>query len=88
MFVIYNDETTLLYKSKTREWWETERSAKAARTRAKLAANEWRIADKNEFHAAIELKVRRKNLISGGWFTIAVNTPGYCDPSTESYWSM
>lgn len=32
--------------------------------------------------------VERTNLISGKTFMEASNTPGYCSPSSEAYWSM
>lgn len=32
--------------------------------------------------------VERTNLISGKKFIEASNTPGFCSPSSESYWSM
>ena len=32
--------------------------------------------------------VERKNLMSGEYFLEDLNTPIYCSPSSESYWSM
>ena len=89
IYVIYNDETTILHRNKRsrKEWWETERAAKAERTRAGLDPDVWKIIDKDSFHDRIEVRERRKS-IQGGWVTVTVNTPAYLDPSCESYWSM
>lgn len=32
--------------------------------------------------------VTRKNMMGGGEFTERYDTPHYCSPSSESYWSM
>ena len=34
-----------------------------------------------------ETYVTRKNLLSGNEFTERYDTPSYCSPSSESYWS-
>ena len=88
MFVIYNDETTRTHRSKTRkESWTTEGAAKAERTRAKLDPDVWKIEDAVYFRDNVEVKVRRRNIMSGKWFTESINTPGYLSPSSETYWS-
>jgi hypothetical protein len=35
-----------------------------------------------------ETYVTRKNLMGGNEFTERYDTPSYCSPSSESYWSM
>lgn len=41
------------------------------------------------FRVAIhETFVTRKNLLSGQEFTERYDTPSFCSPSSESYWSM
>ena len=53
------------------------------------------LAHYNEvFHAALgftvavtETYVTRKNLLSGQEFTERYDTPHYCSPSSETYWS-
>lgn len=88
-YVIYHDETTRTHKSKGGfESWKTEGAAKAEITRAKLDKDEWKIAPTDPFRATIELKVRRRNIMSGNWFTEAVNTPNCLSPASETYWSM
>jgi len=89
MFVIYHDETTRTHRSKSRkESWDTEGAAKAERTRAKLDPDVWKISPHDTFFATIELKVRRRNIMSGNWFTEGVNVPGFLSPASEAYWSM
>jgi hypothetical protein len=90
-FVIYNDETTRLHhnpKRPTSQSWATEAAAKGARTRAKLDPDVWLISPADHFFSHIELSERRRNLMSGKWITVRVNTSASCDPSTETYWSM
>jgi hypothetical protein len=70
-----------------KEDWATEAAAKAARTRAKLDPTVWLIAEKGEFHRAIELKETRKNLLSGKEFKVGVNAGYTTCPSSETYWS-
>lgn len=45
-------------------------------------------AEANYFHENIEKKVKRTNLMSGKEYYESVNTPRYCSPSSEAYWSM
>lgn len=53
-----------------------------------LVKADFAIAEVAEFHANIEKKVTRKNLMSGEEYEEAVNTPNCCSPSSETYWSM
>ena len=46
------------------------------------------IAEASVFHSTIEKTRTRKNMMSGVEYTETVNTPAYCSPSSESYWSM
>jgi len=101
-FVIYNIDTTYILKSPAKsvgcyvEYYKTEAAAKAAMTRivkkGKISEKEmnekYRIADVATFRTYIEKKETRINLMSGKPFEQSVNTPGCCDPSTETYWSM
>lgn len=50
--------------------------------------NDFSIADSKTFHNYIEKYVERTNLMSGKKFMERVNTPNYCSPASESYWSM
>lgn len=89
-YVIYNRETTRLLDNKN---YESERAAKAARTRAcnsgRIAtASDWEIAETSHFRNNIEKTKIVKNLMSGKDVEISVNTPLHLDPSSETYWCM
>jgi len=89
-YVVYNKETTRLLNTRN---YATERAAKAGLTRAVNADNtmiraEYAIAESNEFYSNIEKTVTRTNLLSGKEYQESVNTPSYCSPSSEAYWSM
>ena len=97
-FVIYNKESTQIYSYTRRNPWKrvesyaTMAAAKAAFTRlikkGEVNEEEWTIADREMFHMLIEKQVVRKNLMSGKEFTEPANTPYYCSPSSETFWSM
>ena len=53
-----------------------------------LVKSDFAIAEVADFRQNIEKKVVRNNLMSGEEFEEAVNTPNYCSPSSEAYWSM
>lgn len=91
MFVVYNKETTLIVGSRVHRTWKSLGAAKAHLARmAKMGydAEDYAIASHSFFSDNIEKTVVRKNLMSGKEFTESVNTPYYCSPSSESYWSM
>ena len=46
------------------------------------------IAETQHFHNTIEKMVTKKNMMSGKEFKETANTPYYCSPSSETYWSM
>ena len=54
----------------------------------KYAAEDIAVAEADYYHDYIEAIVQRKNLMSGQPFFERINTPHYCSPSSESYWSM
>jgi hypothetical protein len=92
VYVIYNRDTTVLV-GKT-EGYKSERAAKAALTKMPSYKLRWvnkdkfAIAERNQFATNIEKKKTVRNLLSGEECTIPVNTPRFCDPSSEAYWSM
>lgn len=87
-YVVYNTESTRLMDTRTHA---TERAAKAALTRAvnagRVAREEMSIAESNDFYDNIEKMVEKTNLLSGEKYMERINTPSYCSPSSESYWS-
>jgi hypothetical protein len=50
--------------------------------------DDYAIADATDFHDNIEKMVTRVNLMSQKEFEERANTPIYCSPAFESYWSM
>ena len=46
------------------------------------------IAEVDYYHANIEKQVERVNMMTGKKYYESVNTPRYCSPSSEAYWSM
>lgn len=90
MFVVYNKATTVIVKSKRHDSFKSLGAAKAHLTR--MGKMGYRV----ENHAVseevafrnIEKTEERTNLMSGKKFTLSVNTPRCCDPSSELYWSM
>ena len=45
------------------------------------------IAEYDYYEANLEKQVERTNLMTGEKFMESVNTPYYCSPSSETYWS-
>ncbi len=69
--------------------YKTRGAAQATRTRqcrkAGWTAGDLSIVDIKEYKPRM---VTRKNLMSGIEFQEDVNTPYFCSPSSETYWSM
>ena len=89
-FVIYDIVSTRIFtpKGSYKKTYESLSAAKAAMTRNKLSKDVYAIADYKDFTDYIEERVTRKHLLTGKEFTIPINTPACCDPSTETYHSM
>jgi hypothetical protein len=54
----------------------------------KYTADQLAVAEADYYHDHIEAIVQRTNLMSGKPFFERINTPNYCSPSSETYWSM
>ena len=69
--------------------YKTFGAARATRTRlcrkAGYSVADLSIVDTKNYQPRM---VTRKNLMSGVEFREDVNTPYYCSPSSETYWSM
>jgi hypothetical protein len=69
--------------------YKTRGAAQATRTRlcrkAGWTAGDLSIVDIKDYQPRM---VTRKNLMSGAEFQEDVNTPYFCSPSSETYWSM
>lgn len=71
--------------------YATERGAKIACTKMNNAAgntSQWKVMDRKEYDARPVKMVERTNLMTGKKFMEAEDTPNFCSPASESFWSM
>lgn len=54
----------------------------------KYTADQLSVADYDYFHDYVEVIVQKSNLLNGKPIFERINTPYYCSPSSETYWSM
>lgn len=92
-FLVYNKETTYLANVGKKDHFKSRAAANAAMTRALRNgwihdADDYAIAECQDFYKNIEKTKVVKNMMSGEDVTIPVNTPSCIDPSSERYWSM
>lgn len=101
-YVVYrtSDSRIVTEKRYGRETYATEAAAKAARTRMLkkprkvngellvYKPEDLAVQDLQAYRMFIEQTVERVNLMTGKTFRESVNTPYYCSPSSETYWSM
>jgi hypothetical protein len=93
-YVVYDVESTRIATPKPygKETYRTEAAAKAAKTRMekgkRWAGKELAVAEITMYRTLIEKMVEKTNLMSGKKYMESVNTPNYCSPSSEAYWSM
>jgi hypothetical protein len=93
-YVVYEAESTRIATPKPygKEYYATEAAAKAAKTRMekgkRWAGKELAVAEITMYRTLIEKMVEKTNLMSGKKYMESVNTPNYCSPSSEAYWSM
>ena len=71
-----------------KRFFETSRGAKIARAAAnKNSMYEYEVASIEEFESKIVKMVEKTNLLSGEKFMERSDTPYYCSPSSETFWS-
>lgn len=101
-YVVYRTSDTRIVTEKRygKEVYATEAAAKAARTRMLKKPRKVNgellvykpedlvVQDLQAYRMFIEQKVKRVNLMSGKEYYESVNTPNYCSPASEAYWSM
>lgn len=99
MFVIVNVGTGLPnFKGHMKVVYRTQRGAKTACTKLNksyignpldaVTNPQWKVTDYDEYMSGRTVKmVERTNLMSGEKFMEPEDTPYYCSPSSESYWS-
>jgi len=85
MFVVYHITSTMQARVS-----ETESGAKRSVTcmNRKAGAVEYAYASEVDYNTKVVHKVKKTNLLSGKEYEEDSNTPCYCSPSCESYWSM
>lgn len=91
MYYVVNKETNKVY-SKTwydKKAYEMERTAKAQATRLNkgLAEPLYVVMTVEQVRAIPVKMVERVNLMSGEKFMEAEDTPNFCSPASEAYWS-
>lgn len=86
-YVIYDVASTRLIG----QGFELQRHAKASVTRSVNAGRFNRedvaVTSSANYYENIEKMVERVNMMSGQTYMESVNTPNYCSPSSEAYWS-
>jgi hypothetical protein len=101
MWYVYDKDTTVIHKAyKTRaaamaaitrahkKYTKTHLYVPGSNVHEEDPLFMWAAADSAYFHSFIERRVVRKNLITGVEYEESANTPYYCSPASETYWSM
>lgn len=83
-YIVYNIAT-----SRIEDTYNNATVAKRQTTRLNNKSGEVKFAftDGVDYYANKEQFVERTNLMTGKTFMESVNTPYYCSPSSETYWS-
>lgn len=55
--------------------------------RTKVKKDRFIVMDVKEY-SAVEPMIEMTNMMTGEKYKESINTPNYCSPSSESYWSM
>jgi len=90
-YVIFNQKT-----GRSIEKYPTQRGAKIAlAAKIKKAAKmdekdrpDYAVLSEEDYERDINVMVERTNMMTGKTYMEKLDTPGYCSPSSESYWSM
>jgi len=84
MYIVYN-----VNSHSDNRTFETLRGAKIARAAMnKKSDSVYEVVSAHEFETKVVKMVERTNLLSGKKFMERSDTPYYCSPSSETYWSM
>ena len=98
-FVIYDRKTSAILEVRLANGQRNSRyygigAARAALTRFSkkndTTSAEWgyAIAETDYYAKNIERMVEKTNMMNGKKFMESINTPYFCSPSSETYWSM
>jgi len=101
MYLIYNKTTSKIVEIQRKNeyakttYYKTMSAAKAALTRLSKKADvtefpifDNAIAESAYYYEKLEKQVTKVNMMTGKEFKESINTPHYCSPSSETYWSM
>jgi len=99
MYLIYDKASSAIIETRRKNSYaktasyKTMSAAKAALTRMSKdrcidVLFDYGIAEAGYYYAKIEKQVTKVNMMSGKEYKESVNTPHYCSPSSETYWSM
>ena len=87
MFIVYHVKSTMENRDGKR--FKFKGHAQNFADRLSLANQEhYAVASMEDYNANVIYMVTRKNLMSGKEYQELSNTPSYCSPAYESYWSM
>jgi hypothetical protein len=92
MFVIVNKSNGKVFKKPGQSWnaqYATKRGAKIAINRFGLPVNTFLVmtVEQQGYYYPTKM-VERTNLMTGKKFMEAEDTPNFCSPASEAYWSM
>lgn len=93
-YVVYDVKSTALVTERAfgRGSYKSLAAAKAARTRMirkeKFAPQSLAVAESMDYINNIKQLIEKTNLMTGKKYMEDVNTPHYCSPASETYWSM
>lgn len=73
----------------TKQRYPTERGAKIACTKMNKSSNttQWKVMSIAEYNSVPVKMVERVNLMTGIKYMEAEDTPNFCSPASETYWS-
>ena len=84
-FVVYHIASTMSAKT-----FDSEAGAKRSTTcmNRNAGSTKYAYTTIENYNKNVVKMVERVNLLSGQKYMEASNTPNYCSPASESYWSM
>ncbi len=87
-YVVYCVESTSLKMAYARKYDANRLAAKMNEKEARHGARvHFAVAERMEYEFEVVHWVERQNMMSGRKFFEPSNTPIYCSPASESYWS-
>ena len=91
VWVVYHVASTMEEKSYKSEYAAKKLAAKLSAKEAAWSKKEgpfYAVASLEVYKSSVVKMVEKVNMMSGLKYWEASNTPSYCSPASESYWSM